>query len=53
MLDAQAVEDVGGVEAGVVAELARDDLEGFGKGFDDRLLFVGDVGVGEVVEVCG
>lgn len=49
MFDAQAVEDVGCVEAGVVAELARNDLECFGKGFDDRLLFVGHVAVGELV----
>ena len=53
MLDAQAVEDVGGVEAGVVAELPGDDFEGFGEGFDDGLLFVRDVLVGVFVEVGG
>ena len=51
MLDAQAVEDVCGIEAGVVAELARDDFEGFGEGFNDGLLFVGNVFVGVAVEV--
>ncbi len=46
VLDAQPVEDVGGVEAGVVAQLARDDLERFGEGLDDGLLLVADGGVG-------
>ena len=48
-------EDVGGVEAGVVAELAGDDFEGFGEGFDDGLLFAGDAveEVGGAVQVCG
>ncbi len=53
MLDAQTVQDVGGVEAGVVAELAGDDFEGFGEGFDDGLLLVADAAVGLVVEVGG
>jgi len=53
VFDAQAVEHVCGVQAGVVAELAGDDFEGFGEGFDDGLLFVGDVAVGELVEVGG
>lgn len=53
VLDAEAVEDVGGVEAGVVAELAGDDLEGFGEGFNDGLLFVRDVLVGIAVQECG
>ena len=34
VLDAQLGEDVCGVEAGVIAELAGDDFEGFGEGFD-------------------
>ena len=38
----QLVEDVGGVKAGVVAELAWDDLEGFGHGSDQQLLLTGD-----------
>lgn len=48
-------EDVGGVEAGVVAELPWDYLEGFGEGFDDGLLFARDGGVevGVPVEVGG
>lgn len=53
VLDAQPVQDVGGVEAGVVAELARDDLECFGKGFDDGLLLVADGRIGVGVEVGG
>lgn len=53
VLDAQAVEDVGGVEAGVVAQLAGDDLEGFGEGFDDGLLFVRHVFVGVAVQEGG
>lgn len=53
VLDAQLGEDVGGVEAGVVAELAGDDFQGFGEGFDDGLLFSGDGEVGGTVEVGG
>lgn len=53
VLDAQAVEDVGGIEAGVVAQLAGDDLEGFGEGFDDGLLFVRHVFVGVAVQEGG
>lgn len=53
MLDAEAVEDVGCVEACIVAELAGDDFERFGEGFDDGLLFVGHVSIGELVEVGG
>lgn len=53
MLDSQAVEDVCRIETGVVAELAGDDFEGFGEGFDNGLLFVGDVLVGVFVEVGG
>lgn len=55
VLHPQLGEDVGGVEAGVVAELARDDLEGFGEGFDDGLLLARDGGVevGVAVEVGG
>ena len=53
VLHSQMVQDVGGVEAGVVAQLAGDDLEGFGEGLDDRLLLVVDFRVGVVVEVAG
>lgn len=53
MLHPQPVEDVGGVEAGVVAELAGDDLERLSEGFDDRLLFVRNAAIGELVEVGG
>lgn len=42
MLGAELVEDVGGVEAGVVAELAGDDLQGLGVGADQQLLLAGD-----------
>lgn len=51
VLDAQLVEDVGGVEAGVVAQLARDNLQRLGKRLDDGLLLVRDVLVGVVVQV--
>ena len=50
MFYTKAVEDVGSVEAGVVAELTRYDLKGFCKRFDDGLLFVGHVFVGVSVE---
>ena len=53
MFDPEAVEDVGSVETGIVAQLAGDDFEGFGEGFDDGLLFVGDVFVGVFMEVGG
>lgn len=35
---AQLVEDVGGVKAGVVAQLAGDDLQSFGVRSDEQLL---------------
>ena len=47
------VEDVGGVEAGVVAKLAGDHFEGFGEGLYYCLLFVWELSVGEVVEGGG
>ena len=53
VLDTQLGKDVCGVEAGVVAELAGDYFEGFGEGFDYRLLFAGDGEVGGAVEVRG
>lgn len=53
VLDAQLGEDVCGVEAGVVAELAGDYFEGFGEGFYYGLLFAGDGEVGGAVEVGG
>ena len=37
MLLAQLVQHVGGVEAGVVAQLARDDLQRLGKRVDEEL----------------
>ena len=49
MLHAQTVQDVGCIEARVIAELARDDFEGFGEGFDDGLGAVGDCFVGVAV----
>ena len=39
---AQFVEDVGGVKAGVVAELARNDLEGLRHRADQQLLLARD-----------
>ena len=53
MLDAELGKDVCGVEAGVVAELAGDDFEGFSEGFNDCLLFAGNGEVGGAVEVGG
>lgn len=53
MLDAELVENIGGVEAGVVAELTGNDLEGLGEGLDDGLLLVGNVAIGEAVQVGG
>ena len=38
----QLVEDVGGVEAGVVAQLTRDDLERLRHGRDDQLFLASD-----------
>ena len=52
MLLTQLVQDVGGVEAGIVAELAGNDLEGLGHGADDELLLAGD-GAAVVAEVFG
>lgn len=40
---AEAVEDVGRVESGVVAYLTRDDFESFGEGGEDELLFAWDL----------
>ena len=50
MLLPELVENVGGVEAGVVAQLPGDDLEGLGHGADDELLLAGD-GAGVVAQV--
>lgn len=49
VLDAEAVENIGGVEAGIVAQLPGNDLEGLGEALDDGLLLVRDVAVGEAV----
>ena len=38
MLLAQLVENVGGIKAGVLAQLARDDLKCLCEGSDDQLL---------------
>lgn len=51
VFDTQAVEDVCSVEASVIAQLPRDDLEGFGEGFNDGLLLEGDVPVRELVQM--
>lgn len=48
----QFVEDVGGVEAGVVAQLPGDDFQGLGVGADEQLLFSWD-GPGVVAQVLG
>lgn len=37
MLLPQAVEDVSGIQACIVAELPGDDLQGLGKGVDEQL----------------
>lgn len=51
VLNTQAVKDISGIETGIVAKLARNDLESLGKGLDDTLLLVWDVGVGVCVQV--
>lgn len=51
VLDTQPVEDVGGIETGVVAELSWNDFECLGESLDDALLLVGDLCVGVAVEV--
>lgn len=48
----QLVEDVGGVEAGVVAQLAGDDLQGLGVRSDQQLLLPRD-GPGVIPQVLG
>lgn len=50
MFGAQFVQDVGGVEAGVVAQLSGDDLQGLGVCADQQLLFSGD-GSGVIPQV--
>ena len=52
MLGAQLVEDVGGVEAGVVAQLPGDDLQRLGVCTDQQLLLARD-GAGVVPQVLG
>lgn len=52
VLHAQLIQDVGGIEAGIVAQLAGDHLESLGKSLDDGLLLVLDVLVGVLVQVC-
>lgn len=52
MLRSQLVEDVGGVEAGVVAQLPGDDLQGLGVRSDQQLLFPGD-SPGVIPQVLG
>lgn len=47
---AQLVEDVGGVEAGVVAQLPGNDLQGFGVRSDEQLLLPGN-GPGVIPQV--
>jgi hypothetical protein len=42
VLLSQLVENVGGVESGVVAQLAGDDLQRLGHRSDDQLLLAGD-----------
>ena len=49
---AQFVQDVGGVEAGVVAQLSGDDLQGLGVRSDQQLLFSRD-GPGIIPQVLG
>lgn len=51
VLHAQLVEDVGGVEASIVAQLAGNHLESLGKGLDDGLLLVLDVLVGVLMQI--
>lgn len=53
VLNTQAVKNISGIETGIVAKLARDNLESLGKGLDDTLLLVWNVGVGVCVQVFG
>ena len=50
---AQSVQDVRGIEAGIVAQLARDHFQGLGERLDHCLLLMGDVSVGKSVHVAG
>lgn len=52
MFGAQFVQDVGGVEAGVVTQLSGDDLQGLGVRADQQLLLSGD-GPGIIPQVFG
>lgn len=52
MFGAQLVQDVRGVEAGVVAQLSGDDLQGLGVRSDQQLLLSGD-GPGVIPQVLG
>lgn len=52
MLGSQFVQDVGGIESGVITELARNDLKGFGIRTDEQLLLAGDC-PGVISQVLG
>lgn len=52
MLGSQLVEDVGGIKAGIVAELPGNDLEGFCVRANQQLLLAGN-GPGVVPQVLG
>ena len=50
VLHTQPVQDVCGIDTGVVAQLPRDHLQRFCEGLDDGLLLVGNLCVGVVVQ---
>ena len=52
VLHTQTVEDVSGIETGIVAQLAGDHLQGLSERLDHGLLLVGDVAVGKSVHVA-
>jgi hypothetical protein len=51
VLNTQSVQDIRGIEPGIVAQLSGNNLESLGKGLDDALLLVGDLAIGVRVEV--
>lgn len=51
VFNAESVQDIGSIEASIVAKLSGNDFECLGEGLDDALLLVGDLAVGVGVKV--
>ena len=51
VLNAQTVEDISGIKASIVAELAGNNLQCLGKALDNGLLLMRDVAVSKPVQV--